>query len=267
MPKEKQLYRVLFLVSVLLLLFNDLYLKFAFHNYLTGKLSDFAGLFAFPYFFSCFFPKKIKPIYFFTGILFIFWKSEFSQPMFDLAHSFGIGINRTIDYSDLMALFILPFSYQYWQLKPLPKTEPKSLFKSIVIVISSFSFIATSLPAHYEEVNMKSDFETTLPYDLETVKGKLRIFHDSTVPIGSFTINLEDRKTEIWTKISLRKVDRTTTKVVLDSIMDFRVQGTGFLFYNGIDDEDVEYIQKLTKNDLEKLFEKSLQKEFEKIIK
>jgi hypothetical protein len=47
-------------VSIFLLLINDLYLKFEYHNYLTGKLSDFAGLFAFPYFFSCLIPKKDK---------------------------------------------------------------------------------------------------------------------------------------------------------------------------------------------------------------
>ncbi|WP_024769524.1 hypothetical protein [Aquimarina macrocephali] len=262
MTKEKHLYRILFLVSIFLLLINDLYLKFEYHNYLTGKLSDFAGLFAFPYFFSCFFPKKIKPIYILSGILFVFWKSEFSQPMFDFAHSYGIGIDRTVDYWDLIALPILLASFRYWNSSLISVKEPKRIFKPIIITICSFSFIATTLASHIEELNLKSDFETILNYDLETVKKELRIYHDSIVPIGSFMINLENKKAEIWTKISLRKIDSTKTKVSLDSILDFKVQGTGVMFYSGIDEDDVEFMKKLTKREIEQLFEKSINKEF-----
>jgi hypothetical protein len=261
--KEKHLYRILFLVSIFLLLINDLYLKFEYHNYLTGKLSDFAGLFAFPYFFSCLIPKKTKLIYISSGILFVFWKLELSQPMFDFAHSYGIGINRTVDYSDLIALLILPISYRYWNSNSLIVKEPKRIFKPIIIAICSFSFIATTLAAHYEELNLKSDFETTLNYDLETVKKKLKIYHDSIIPIGSYNIYLEERDADIWTKISLRKVDSTKTKVFLDSITDFKVQGTGLIFYSGIDEDDVEFMRKLTKSEIEKLFKKSIKKEFE----
>ena len=39
-----------FVVGLSLLLLNDLFLKARFHNPLTGKLSDFAGLFVFPLF-------------------------------------------------------------------------------------------------------------------------------------------------------------------------------------------------------------------------
>jgi hypothetical protein len=150
--KEKHLFRMLFLASIFLLLLNDLYLKFEYHNYLTGKLSDFVGLFAFPYFFSSFFPKKIKPIYILSGILFLFWKSELSQPIFDFAHSIGIGINRTVDYSDLTALFVLPFSYIYWNLESKPLFIATKKLKPIIIGISCFAFIATTLPKHYEKI-------------------------------------------------------------------------------------------------------------------
>jgi len=260
--KEKHLYRILFLVSIFLLLINDLYLKFEYHNYLTGKLSDFVGLFAFPYFFSCFFSKKIKLIYILSGILFVFWKLELSQPIFDFANSYGIGINRTVDYSDLMALMILPFSYSYWNKRQIITKKPKRIFKPIIIVICSFSFIATTLAAHIEELNLKSDFQTTINYDLETVKKELRIYHDSIVLIGLYKIDLENKNAEIWTKISLRKTDSTKTQVSLDSILDFKVQGTGVIFYSGIDEDDVEFMKKLTKSEIEQLFKKSINKEF-----
>lgn len=261
MTKEKHLYRTLFLVSIFLLLINDLYLKYEYHNYLTGKLSDFAGLFAFPYFFSCLYPKKIKPIYILSGILFVFWKSEFSQPILDFAHSFGIGINRTVDYSDLISLLILPISYRYWKTSFNSVLKPKMIFKPIIIGICSFSFLATTLAAHYEDLNLKSDFETTVNYSLETVKNRLRIYHDSIVPNGLFIVRLDEKKAEIRTKISLRKVDSTKTKVFLDSIINFKVQGTGIIFFSGIDEDDVEYMKKLNKNEIEQLFEKSLKKE------
>src|SRR5690554_746463 len=152
--KEKKIFRILFLASIFLLLLNDLFLKFEYHNYLTGKLSDFAGLFAFPYFFSSFFPKKIKPIYIFSGILFVFWKSEFSQPIFDFALSNGIGINRTVDYSDFFALTILPISYKYWNSNSQQFFEPKKALKPIIIGISCISFIATTLPENFIEIGI-----------------------------------------------------------------------------------------------------------------
>ncbi|EDM42840.1 hypothetical protein SCB49_14695 [unidentified eubacterium SCB49] len=192
----------------------------------------------------------------------MFWKSEFSQPIIDFAHSYRIGIDRTVDYSDLIALLILPVSFCYWNSSLISVKKPKRIFKPIIIIICSFSFIATTLASHIEELNLKSDFETTLNYDLKTVKKKLRIYHNSIVPIGSFTINLEDKNADIWTKISLTKIDSTKTKVSLDSILDFKVQGTGVIFYSGIDKDDVEFMKKLTKSEIEQLFEKSINKEF-----
>lgn len=46
-----------FVASVLLLLINDFVLKPQIGNAVTGKLSDFAGLFAFPFFWSAFFAR------------------------------------------------------------------------------------------------------------------------------------------------------------------------------------------------------------------
>ena len=51
-----------FIISVLILITNDFYLKAAFHNDLTGKLSDFAGLFAFPFLFSALLYKNKNKI-------------------------------------------------------------------------------------------------------------------------------------------------------------------------------------------------------------
>ena len=261
MTKEKHLYRILFLTSIFLLLINDFFLKFEYHNYLTGKLSDFAGLFALPYFVSCFFPKKIKPIYLITGILFLYWKSELSQPIFDFAHSYDIGINRTVDYTDLVALLILPISYFYWNAGLRDEIQPIRIFKPIIIGICIFSFIATTVPEHHKELNLKSDYETTLNYNLETVKMKLKFNQDSIfIPAGSYDIQLKEKNADIWTKISLSKIDSSKTKISLDSIINFKVQGTGAVFFGNINEDYIKYMQKLTKNEIEKLFEMSIKK-------
>ena len=83
-----------------------------------------------------------------------------------------------------------------------------------------------------------------------------------SVLIGLYKIDLENKNAEIWTKISLRKTDSTKTQVSLDSILDFKVQGTGVIFYSGIDEDDVEFMKKLTKSEIEQLFKKSINKEF-----
>lgn len=53
----------LFLVCLALLLCNDFWLKEEFSNVITGKLSDFTGLFIFPFFWSAFFPKYTRGIH------------------------------------------------------------------------------------------------------------------------------------------------------------------------------------------------------------
>src|SRR5690554_1665687 len=261
--KEKHLYRFLFLASIFLLLINDLYLKFEYHNYLTGKLSDFAGLFAFPYFFSCFFPKRIKPIYILSGILFVFWKSEFSQPIFDFALSNGIGINRTVDYSDFFALTILPISYKYWNSNSQQFFEPKKALKPIIIGISCISFIATTLPKHYEKISLKSEFSTNVNYDYQNVRSQLNLYKEGLYEKDYYRIELSEKRAHISTSIKVDSINENTTRIALDSILSFTVEGNGFIFSSGIKKKDVDYVRSLKQNEIENLFSEQIKKEFE----
>lgn len=72
-----------FIVSLILVLLNDFILKYNFPCWLTGKLSDFAGLFVFAVFWMAFFPKKRNVIVWTTAILFTWWKSPLSQPLIE----------------------------------------------------------------------------------------------------------------------------------------------------------------------------------------
>ena len=53
----------IFILSLTLLLLNDFWWKQIFHNSLTGKISDFAGLVVFPLFFTAFLPQFKKTIF------------------------------------------------------------------------------------------------------------------------------------------------------------------------------------------------------------
>lgn len=131
-----------FICSLCILLLNDFILKYSFPNWLTGKLSDFAGLFIFALFWIAFFPKHQLKIIGFTAFAFLWWKSPWSQ---SFIHTWNnhiyIPIERVVDYSDLIALPVLFFSLKYsnsnyktFRISPL-----------VIIVFSAFAFGATSV--------------------------------------------------------------------------------------------------------------------------
>ncbi|MCW3083718.1 MAG: hypothetical protein JWP12_1084 [Bacteroidetes bacterium] len=132
-----------FVIALALLLLNDFIFKTTFHNWFTGKLSDVAGLFIFPIFWTAFFPKQKKTIYFFTALIFIFWKSPFSQFLINDWNALNLlSIYRVIDYSDLIALLILPFSFQHSA--PENRKTTFAIHPIFLILIAAFSFVATS---------------------------------------------------------------------------------------------------------------------------
>jgi hypothetical protein len=142
--KINRLAHPFFLVSLLLLLLNDLIFKTAFHNYLTGKLSDFAGLLVFPFFWSVLFPKRIKEIHIGTFLFFIFWKSPFSGAFVDF-----LSFYRIVDFSDNIALVSILVSF--WLLKQESVTyKVQPVFLKLIFFLSCFSFVATSKPQEAE---------------------------------------------------------------------------------------------------------------------
>ncbi len=101
----------LFLISLILLLLNDFYLKHEFHNALTGKLSDVTGLFALAVFLFAFFPAYKKQLIF-CVLFFCWWKSPLSGFFIHFANDqLSLPLHRVVDYTDLFALLILPFTY------------------------------------------------------------------------------------------------------------------------------------------------------------
>lgn len=98
-----------FAFSLLALLVNDAWLKSAYPGVVSGKLSDFSGIAVVS--FLLFTAQPHRP-HLVGGIIvaaFAWWKSPLSQPAIDAANLFlPYHIGRTVDYSDLVALLVIP---------------------------------------------------------------------------------------------------------------------------------------------------------------
>ncbi len=139
----------LFLLSLALLLLNDFWWKQAFHNSFTGKLSDFAGLFAFSWVVLTIVRKWKWHLVTGIAITFIWWKSSLSQGFIESWNAIPLlPIQRVVDYADLMALVVLPFAA--WR---FGKTSKSTSFESSkaslavrlsILTLALFSFCATS---------------------------------------------------------------------------------------------------------------------------
>lgn len=132
-----------FLLNLTILLLNDFVLKSIYSNAITGKVSDFAGLFIFPIFWSVLFPKHKLKIYAFTALFFIFWKSPFSESFILWWNHFSIlPIDRVVDLTDLFALSMLPVAY-FFQKNYTPPSKIK-VSPVFPLLLASFAFMATS---------------------------------------------------------------------------------------------------------------------------
>ena len=136
----------LFIICLVLLILNDFLLKATFHNVLTGKLSDFCGLFIFPVFWSALFPRFKSWIFILSGILFVFWKSQYASGLIELVSTF-FPLQRTVDPTDLLALPVLLLGWLHLKVRPqlsLGKSLLPRLATAFIAIVTIFSFCATS---------------------------------------------------------------------------------------------------------------------------
>lgn len=143
-----------FLLSLAVLLLNDYYLKSSYSNWLTGKLSDVVGLFLFSLFWAALFSQRTRAVAVISGILFLMWKLPLSQPAIDFWNSISsIRIARVVDYSDLLALTVLPFSVRYFNsYRPV---RVRQVLAVPVVVLSFFAILGTSVTRPYYAVKFE----------------------------------------------------------------------------------------------------------------
>jgi hypothetical protein len=215
----KLLLHPLFLTGLILLLLNDFYLKYEFHNGFTGKLSDFAGIFIFAVFLFVLFPAHKKRVIVFCSVFFCWWKSPLSGPFIHFVNDrLSIPLFRTIDYSDLFSLLILPLAYR---VKPpdFSSSFIRSAAIPIVSIISLFSFCATTMPRqlmyqYYRENQIKFDEKYVTSIDENEIlrrlgsekygfkKDSLRFYHIGTNGDFYYRIKHKNDSAEKWVPLT-----------------------------------------------------------------
>ncbi|WP_396176186.1 hypothetical protein [Flavobacterium sp.] len=187
-----------------------------------------------------------------SGIFFVIWKSELSQPIFDFVHFYNVGINRVVDYSDLIALIILPFSYYYKLNHSINNEKLKYLPKPILIGICSFAFIATTLPREAGSLNFKSDYEVQFSISKDTllknIYGSYQRYDD---PNYELVIEIPEKRSRVYVKTIITEVGDGKTNLKLDSVLYFVTESKGFW---GVKKKNVDYMKSLKLEDFEKLF-------------
>lgn len=132
-----------FIIGLLILILNDFVFKQTFSNTLTGKLSDFSGLFVFPMFLTFLFPNHKRINYILTFLGFVLWKLPITDSFINFWNSFCFfNIHRVVDYTDYLALLAIPISYSHSP-KPI-KLKAQKIVVNGIGVIAFIAFCSTA---------------------------------------------------------------------------------------------------------------------------
>lgn len=143
-----QLLHPVFLTGLFLLLLNDHYLKAAFGNWWTGKLSDFAGVLLLPLLWKAVTGSSNRTALLVTVGFFTWWKLPVSQPVIDAASMLtGLSFGRVVDATDLLAFAVLPLSW--WALRNpvsvnFAPARRRLLINGLLLPLTAFALFATS---------------------------------------------------------------------------------------------------------------------------
>ena len=103
-----------FLAALTLLIINDHWLKSAYPGLVTGKLSDFAGLFVVALALVAWRRHRAGVGCVILGALFVLWKSPVATPLIEAWNAtIPWPVTRTVDATDLIALAAIPAAVRY----------------------------------------------------------------------------------------------------------------------------------------------------------
>lgn len=190
----KTLKSPVFLGSLILLVLNDHLFKYQFHNFLTGKISDFSGLLCFALFWIGLFPRQAKVVLIFIGMIFIWWKSSYStNAIYWFNHHTLFTLTRVVDYSDLFALLTLPYAYVKFQ-RILHASIIFRMSPVLPLLLACIAFVATSQDRPDLHCFEGKNYE--VPLALDDLKQRMRdnFYTDARgFPEGSDALVLEYR--------------------------------------------------------------------------
>jgi hypothetical protein len=170
-----------FLLALTVLLVNDHVLKQAFPGLITGKLSDFAGLavVALPLFAR--FPRQARAIYLAIAGAFLWWKSPASSGFIAFMNDLQpLNIGRVIDYSDLVALAVLPVCARLAAKESSGAMDMARLRRVAlppIMAAALFGVMATSTPSLRKDFAVRSvESSSAFPRDeiVETIEDIMR---------------------------------------------------------------------------------------------
>jgi hypothetical protein len=148
-----------FAASLLLLLLNDFWLKYAFPGLVTGKLSDVVGIGIVTMLLLAACPRRRLLIYALITGAFAFWKSPYSQPLIGAMNAYlPLGSARTVDYTDLLALAVMPvyamIGYRADAYR-IPGRVVRRLLLPPVAIATAFGLMATSMPQTLKQYQVR----------------------------------------------------------------------------------------------------------------
>ena len=255
-----------FILGLFCLLTNDLILKYQFGGFVTGKLSDIAGLFIFPFFWSVFFVRHELKIYLLTILIFVIWKAPLSTNLINwINHTLGTEFSRVVDYTDLVALFILPISYLHFRRKLETNSDIEynhRIVPILIIGVSLFAFVATTLP--------RQEIKANLPVvELYTIElNKEEIFTNRIEPARSLSGDLKSNMVDslfflefhidnhdLLAEVKIYEIDERNTMIEFVSVASYTV--TGGLF-TGFDEDKIEEMKELRRDDFKDQFKRGV---------
>lgn len=166
-----------FLISLALLLLNDFYLKRHHTGLLTGKLSDFSGIFPVSLMFFVLLPRWPYLVSSVVVAAFAWWKSPLSDKFIWLVHEAGgVGFGRIIDHIDLLALSIVPLAYVISQCVESYQISTGTLRRVLATPMLVIAFLATLgttiMPLHqgYEIRETKESDHISAPLAADMIR-------------------------------------------------------------------------------------------------
>jgi tetratricopeptide (TPR) repeat protein len=168
--KASHLLTPIYLAALAGLLLNDHVLKAAAPGLITGKLSDFCGLFALAVFLSVLSPRLTIAWHIGLAVAFVAWKSPAADVVIHAWNAtMPFRIARVVDYWDLTALSVLPLSFFYlrrdWPALRLTTEWLKATGKVAVALVSLFAFAATSRLPDRSHIHAGEAFTRDGEYD------------------------------------------------------------------------------------------------------
>ena len=250
-----------FIFGLFCLLINDLILKYQFGGFVTGKLSDIVGLFIFPFFWSTFFVRHKLKVYLLTVLIFVVWKTPLSTDLINWTnHTFATEFSRVVDYTDFVTLLILPISYLHFNRKIDTTNEYNFRVVQILIIgVSIFSFVATTLPRKEVKTNLQIgeayiidlSKQEILTNRMEPARGLSDSLKSNMVD-SLFFLEFDSDGHELMAEVKIYVIDKEKTMIEFVSLTSYTV--TGGLF-SGFDEEQLEEMEKLKREDYKRLFE------------